>query len=95
MDKNNKKIGDLRQEIDEIDKKIINLLDKRLELSLKICQEKILNNKKIYDPDREAQIIKNLFKIRTKYLSKWAINKIFKEILRNSVRQMKLKKNLS
>ena len=89
----NKKIFLLRKKIDIIDNKIIKLLDKRLKIALYIAEEKQKNNINIYDKNRELNIIKRLFSIKKYYLKNSAINKIYKEILSNSVNEMKNKKN--
>ena len=85
---NNKEINLLRKRIDSLDDKIITLLDERLKLSLKIASEKQKNNLNIYDKNREINIIDRLKKLKKNYLSNNAIEKIYKEILNNSVTEM-------
>lgn len=85
----NKKIFLLRKKIDCIDNKIIKLLDKRLKIALYIAQEKKKNNISIYNKDREDDIIKRLSELQKDYLKNSAIGKIYKEILKNSVDEMK------
>ncbi len=85
---NNKEINLLREKVDSLDNKIINLLDERLKLSLNIALEKQKNNLNIYDKNREINIIDRLKKLKKNYLSNNAIEKIYKEILNNSVTEM-------
>lgn len=85
----NKKIDYLRKKIDLIDIEIIKLLDKRLEISLCISKEKNLNHTGIYDKKREDYIFDNLRKLDKNYLSNSFIEKVYKEILSNSVSEMK------
>lgn len=91
---NNKKIFLLRKKIDVIDNKIIKLLDKRLKIALYIAEEKQKNNINIYDKYREINIIKRLYNIKKYYLKNSAIDRIYKEILYNSVNEMKKIKNI-
>ena len=84
----NKEIIKLRKKIDIIDKKIIRLLDYRLNISIKISKEKEKNNQNIYDPIRERDIITKLCNTKRHFLSNLAIKKIYKEILHNSVNKM-------
>lgn len=74
----------LRQYIDSVDKEIIFLLDKRLSYVQQVGHLKIKNNANIYRPDREKEIIENLFNIaqknKLKNLSKPIIEAIFYEI---------------
>lgn len=85
---NNKEINLLREKVDSLDNKIIALLDERLKLSLNIALEKQKNNLNIYDKNREINIIDRLKKLKKNYLSNNAIEKIYKEILNNSVTEM-------
>ncbi|MDU3153048.1 MAG: chorismate mutase, partial [Anaerococcus hydrogenalis] len=45
-------IKDIREKINEVDDKIIKLLEERFDLSKKVRAYKISHNKKIYDPVR-------------------------------------------
>lgn len=51
------KIDILRNKIDTIDKKLVNLFEKRMQFSLKISKHKILNKKTIFDAKREKKIL--------------------------------------
>ncbi len=52
-----------RTEIDEIDAGILSLLDKRMKVSLKISESKKSNNKAIFDPSRERELLANLIEM--------------------------------
>lgn len=54
------KIDSLRNKINNIDKKLLNLLEKRMQISTKIAKYKISNNKNIFDAKRENKILKNI-----------------------------------
>ena len=79
-----KDLQTLRQNIDSIDKEIIQLLDKRLTFVQQIGHLKVKNNASIYRPDRERAIIQNLLSITKekglKNLNKPIIEAIFYEI---------------
>ena len=79
-----KDLQTLRQNIDSIDKEIIQLLDKRLTFVQQIGHLKVKNNASIYRPDREKAIIQNLLSITKekglKNLNKPIIEAIFYEI---------------
>lgn len=78
-------INQLRQKIDQIDAKLIYLLNERAQLSLAIGKEKIQNKKGIYAPDREKKVLD-----RVKYLSHGpmtssAVEAIYREIMSSSL----------
>lgn len=54
------KIDSLRNKIDNIDKKLLNLFEKRMQISLKIAKHKISNKKNIFDAKREEKILKTI-----------------------------------
>ncbi|WP_455278706.1 chorismate mutase [[Eubacterium] cellulosolvens] len=54
------KLNDHRNEIDLIDEKLLQLLEKRLAIVKKIAVLKDRENLPIRDPDREASILKNI-----------------------------------
>lgn len=59
------KIQQLRKKIDKIDKKLLNLFEKRMKISLKIANYKISTAKKIVDFKRENDILKTVKKRST------------------------------
>ena len=58
-----KKIEDLRKEIDKIDEEILNLLNKRAELAKEIGDIKKKEGREIHVPERERKIFERLSKI--------------------------------
>lgn len=66
-------IDDIRKKIDQIDEKIISLLERRYHLSQKILREKIRKGIDLTDRKREKVIIENLKK-KTK-------NKVFSSLI--------------
>lgn len=68
----------MRKKIDEIDDKLLALFKERLEISKKIGLLKKKNNMKIFDPQREQEIIdsctKNISDDEKIYVEKFLIN---------------------
>lgn len=75
-----KNLGDLRNEIDQIDDAILELLVKRMEVVDQVGNLKRANNSLIYHPDREKEIIDRLANKYTGRLGQAAIEAIFLEI---------------
>ncbi|PNV79030.1 MAG: prephenate dehydratase [Dictyoglomus turgidum] len=71
----------LRKEIDEIDKKILELINKRASLALEIGRIKKENNISYFDPLREKEILERLEKLNNGPLSSEAIINIFRDII--------------
>ncbi|WP_104748394.1 chorismate mutase [Helicobacter cetorum] len=78
----NNNLSVLRARIDEIDDKIIELLETRLKMVVKIAQNKDKNS--IYCPKREEEIINRLNQKPLKYLDKITLTKIYYEIFSGS-----------
>jgi chorismate mutase/prephenate dehydratase len=75
----NKKLEELRRKIDDIDFKVIDLLNIRGEIALEISTIKNLLNLDIYQPQREKEIIEQLIS-KSKLLKAETIEAIWKEI---------------
>ena len=69
------KLNLLRKKIDDIDDELIALFLKRLDISKEIGELKKENNMKLYDPEREEEIIgmslKNIDDNQKKYVEKF------------------------
>ncbi len=74
-------LDELRQHIDRIDEQIIQLLDQRASLAVRIGKHKQGSNTAIYDTAREAQILRQLAQYDTDSLPNAALASIFREIL--------------
>lgn len=70
-----------RKEIDQIDKEILKLLNKRAELAIKIGEIKRTKGLCSYDPVREKNVINNLVKINKGPFPDETIKMLFREIL--------------
>ena len=77
-------ITNWRNRIDDIDKKILELLNKRAECAIEIGKLKSKNKMKVYDPLREKHIISNLRGINNGPLSDDAIQRLFECLIKES-----------
>ena len=77
------KIRELRDEIDSLDDKIVELLEKRSLISKKIGEIKQSTGKEVLDSQREKEIIDRLA-LKTKILNKVSLHLIFKNIFKIS-----------
>lgn len=78
-------MNELRKQIDKIDDEIIMLLVKRFEIVKLIGEHKQKHNLKVYDPEREKDIIQRL---QSNDLSKEFIEDIFNRIFQESKKIM-------
>ncbi|MDP3012365.1 MAG: chorismate mutase [Candidatus Hydromicrobium sp.] len=77
------KLKKYREEINEIDKNIVNFLNKRAEAVMKIKRLKEDRNVPLYDAKREEELINNIIKYNKGPLYNDNIIQIFESILRN------------
>jgi chorismate mutase len=78
----NKNLQELRNEIDEIDQEIINLINRRMSIIPKVSEVKKNNNEKFFiKSSREADMIKNLIKKVENNSLKLAIINIWRKII--------------
>jgi chorismate mutase/prephenate dehydratase len=78
-----KKLGDIRKRIDEIDKELIHLISDRASLAAQIAEIKKMKdgNKSFYRPEREAQILRRVIKENKGPLSDEEIARLFRELI--------------
>lgn len=74
------KLQQFREEINKIDDKILELLEKRMEIVKQIGKIKMQGNTPIYRPEREKEIIDRLISKKPLLLTKNAIESIYLEI---------------
>ncbi|MCC6758943.1 MAG: chorismate mutase, partial [Candidatus Omnitrophica bacterium] len=74
-----------RKKIDALDEKIVSLLNERANVSLAIGKEKIRDNKGIYSPGREKQVLDRVKALSKGTLSSAAIQAIYREIMSASL----------
>ena len=86
-----KDLSDWRSQIDQIDRDIVALLNRRAACVLELAPLKRQSNINILDPDRESQVHRNLQDANTGPLEQEAVDRIFDEIMaamRDLQRQM-------
>lgn len=74
-------LSHLRSKIDELDKKIIELLNERTNLALEVGKIKHESGKEIYAPERESQIYQKLEREAKGPLPKDSLKSIYREIM--------------
>lgn len=79
-------IQDWRSEIDAIDSELLDLLNKRASLAVKVGQSKQLTGVAVYDPARELEVIERARKANPGPLDEQAIDELFGCIIRESRR---------
>lgn len=78
-----RKLNKYREEINDIDKKIVDFLNKRAVIVMKIKRLKEDKNVPLYDARREEELIDNIVKYNKGPLYNDNIIQIFESILRN------------
>ncbi len=75
----------LRKAIDELDEKLVSILNKRTELAMKIGKIKDKLNKSVYSPEREQQIYNRLKKMNSGPLDDKTLTAIYREIMSGTI----------
>ncbi len=78
------KLRKLRDEIDNIDREIVRLLNKRAELSYKVGEEKRAKNIDIIDYEREKEVFKKILSYSDKIIPDEDLKNIYREIIASS-----------
>ena len=76
-------IGYLRKRIDDLDQRIVKLLNQRAQTAVRIGEHKHKNNEPIFAPDREEKVLRRVSKQTEEYgvLSARAIRNIYAEVI--------------
>jgi chorismate mutase/prephenate dehydratase len=75
----------LRKRIDNLDKKIIQLLNMRARISLHIAKLKRRQGKSIYSPDREREVLRRIAILSKGPLNSSSLEAIYREIMSSSL----------
>ena len=86
-------IEDWRKEIDEIDLKLVELLNRRSQCAIEIGRIKNKLNVEIYDPSREEAVIENVRRVSPGPLTKEAVQRLFERIVDESRRAQREVRN--
>ncbi len=74
-------IDDWRRRIDELDRKLVELLNERSRCALEIGRLKQAAHQRLYQPDREREVLENAERSNPGPLSDRAIRRLFERIL--------------
>lgn len=74
-------LQEIRKEIDSVDRELVKLFEKRMELTTSVAKYKIENGKKVLDPQREKEKLEAISKMVTKECNKRGINELFTQIM--------------
>ena len=74
-------IDDWRRRIDEIDQKLVTLLNERARCALEIGREKHLKGLPVYQPEREREILANVGRANPGPLDDTAVRRLFERII--------------
>ena len=70
-------LGLIRNDIDKIDKEIVDLFEKRMKLTYEVAAFKIENGKPVYDKKREEEKLDTLSGLSEDTFNKQAIRELF------------------
>jgi 3-deoxy-7-phosphoheptulonate synthase / chorismate mutase len=79
------RISELREQVDEINMQLLELLNKRARVVSEIGKEHARMGSRFYDPAREAQMLQVLEQANTGPFSHETIKALFREIFRASL----------
>lgn len=82
-----------RKKIDEIDLKLVELLNQRSQCAIEIGKIKKKLNVEIYDPRREKTVIDSVRRVSTGPLTKEAVQRLFERIVDESRRAQREVRN--
>jgi chorismate mutase/prephenate dehydratase len=74
-------LNDLRVEIDSVDKQLVDLFEKRMDIATQIADYKIANGKKVFDRDREIQKIKSVKEMAHSDFNKIGVEELFSMLM--------------
>lgn len=74
-------LKDLREDIDKVDKEILNLFTKRMELACQVAEYKIATGKKVFDKQREDEKLEKLTSYVEDPFNVEAVHELFTQIM--------------
>ncbi len=83
-------LSKLRQKIDALDTKLVQILNERATIALEIGKSKLKSNKGIYAPDRECQVLDRLKALNKGPMPDAAFEAVYREIMSSSIALEKL-----
>lgn len=77
-------LAGLRRQIDELDRRLVELLNARAEVVVKVGQAKRAGNVQIYAPDREKAVLDRIAELNTGPLPQRTLQAIYRELMSGS-----------
>ena len=74
-------IAELRRRIDEIDERLVELLSARAECALLIGHQKKASGVELYQPEREAEVLRHVQTINPGPLDNEAMKRLFERVI--------------
>ncbi len=74
-------LSEIRKEIDEVDRRLVELFEHRMELSLSVAAYKKHNGLPVYDPEREKEKLERLRKMAKSKENAEAVSDLFTQIM--------------
>ncbi len=74
-------LSELRVEIDSVDRQMVELFEKRMDIASRIADYKIANGKKVFDRDREIQKIKAVKELAHSDFNKVGVEELFSQLM--------------
>ena len=72
---------ELREQIDDIDKQIVELYERRMDISKRVAEYKIENGKKVFDKERERQKLQSVKSMTHNEFNRYGIEELFEQIM--------------
>ena len=74
-------LNELRLEIDNVDRQMVELFEKRMDIASRIADYKIANGKKVFDREREIQKIKAVKELAHSDFNKIGVEELFSQLM--------------
>lgn len=74
-------LNELRVEIDNVDRQMVELFEKRMDIASRIADYKIANGKKVFDREREIQKIKAVKELAHSDFNKIGVEELFSQLM--------------
>src|SRR5271156_523466 len=80
-----KALADLREKIDECDRKIVKLLNERAHVVVEIGKLKHADGQQVYAPDREKAVLERVHKLNSGPLPNRCLDAVYRELMSGSL----------
>lgn len=76
-----KELSEIRKDIDAIDRQIVDLYEKRMELTTQVADYKISTGKQVFDADREMQKLSSVENLAHSEFTRQGVHELFEHIM--------------